>query len=142
MWRSSWTSSNRKINIKRGGAEAACWAHNPKVGGSKPSLVKLLSLQIEDQYKIKTLLDAALGVIVAVIEVSENVVEEVVSTEIVPTDNIVEEIVSSMVVPTEVIVNEIVVEENIPCEIIADKNISEIIIDSVITSIEDNENKI
>ena len=46
------------MKMKRGGAEAACWAHNPKVGGSKPSLVKLLSLQIEDQYKIKTLLEA------------------------------------------------------------------------------------
>ncbi len=26
--------------IYRGGAEEACWAHNPKVGGSKPSLDK------------------------------------------------------------------------------------------------------
>ena len=37
--------------------------------------------------------------------------------------------------------NEIVSEEIIPNEIITDKNISEIIIDSVITTIEDNENK-
>ena len=29
-----------KHNKKRGGAEAACWAHNPKVGGSKPPPVK------------------------------------------------------------------------------------------------------
>ena len=26
---------------KRGDAEEACWAHNPEVGGSKPSLAKL-----------------------------------------------------------------------------------------------------
>ena len=25
------------MKMKRGGAEEACWAHNPKVGGSKPS---------------------------------------------------------------------------------------------------------
>ena len=26
---------------KQDGAEAACWAHNPKVGGSKPPLARI-----------------------------------------------------------------------------------------------------
>ena len=28
------------IIVWRGGAVVACWTHNPKVGGSKPSLAK------------------------------------------------------------------------------------------------------
>ena len=27
------------VDAQQGGAEAACWAHNPKVGGSRPSPV-------------------------------------------------------------------------------------------------------
>ena len=35
---SSNLGSNPGESYKRGGAEVACWAHNPKVPGSKPGL--------------------------------------------------------------------------------------------------------
>ena len=31
-----WTTNILKKNISRGRAVVACWAHNPKVGGSNP----------------------------------------------------------------------------------------------------------
>ena len=45
--------SHYKNKIKRGGAEAACWAHNPKVGGSKPSPVKAMTNHHCTKYKNK-----------------------------------------------------------------------------------------
>lgn len=34
--------------MKRVGAEVACWAHNPKVGGSKPSPANTFVEKISD----------------------------------------------------------------------------------------------
>ena len=39
------------MKMKRGGAEEACWAHNPKVGGSKPSPVKAVTNHHCNKYK-------------------------------------------------------------------------------------------
>jgi hypothetical protein len=39
--------------LKRGGAGEACWAHNPKVGGSKPPLAKAMTNHHCKQYKNK-----------------------------------------------------------------------------------------
>ena len=33
---SSTLQQNRSLNFQQSGAEEACWAHNPEVGGSKP----------------------------------------------------------------------------------------------------------
>ena len=42
---------NIKLLVKRVGAEGARWAHNPKVGGSKPSPAKII--KILHKYKIQ-----------------------------------------------------------------------------------------
>ena len=36
--------------MQRVGAEAACWAHNPKVGGSKPSLA--ITFDLDETYTL------------------------------------------------------------------------------------------
>ena len=38
-------SKHQKQNVKRDGAEVACWAHNPKVGGSIPPPVNNIFFQ-------------------------------------------------------------------------------------------------
>jgi hypothetical protein len=44
---------NIKLLVKRVGAEGARWAHNPKVGGSKPSPAKIIKILHKYKYKYK-----------------------------------------------------------------------------------------
>ena len=55
MWRNGSARKTRtsKTNIKfsmRGSAEEARWAHNPKVGGSKPPLANNKEIIIKKQF--------------------------------------------------------------------------------------------